>query len=178
MKNLLAICGSPREKGNSETALRLVIKNCEKDFKIETIYLSRSNLEYCNGCLICEDSCNCPISDDMNTFMDKLLNADIILISTPTYFDNIPAILKNFFDRTNPISGKLSDKYAYIMTFGQADATSWKRIVKSISDFLEIHEINIIGADSFFARNKDDVKNDKNIINNLIRISNTIKRYE
>lgn len=98
MKKIIGICGSPRQNGNSETALAKIISNCSEYAIAKIFNVSQMNIHLCNGCLICEESGFCNIEDDMANLLTSIEGADIIVFSTPVYFDGLPAICKNILD--------------------------------------------------------------------------------
>lgn len=92
--------------------------------------------------------------DDMEQIIEQIMVADIIIISTPVYFDGLPALCKNILDRTNSLCNCLSGKEAYILTFGQADETSWERACACLENYFEVMDIAVLGKYSFYAREK------------------------
>ena len=61
--------------------------------------LYEKKIAYCTGCMLCKPNGICAIKDDVAEVRDLLLNCDAVVLSTPTYFANVPAIVKNMFDR-------------------------------------------------------------------------------
>ena len=64
------------------------------------------NIAACKGCFACWQKTPgiCCIKDDMQTVIEKLIDADLILWSFPLYYFNVPGILKNLIDRQLPMS--------------------------------------------------------------------------
>lgn len=50
------------------------------------ISLKGKNIEFCKGCLACQQTGNCVIKDDVQEIMDKVLNADVVVWATPIYY--------------------------------------------------------------------------------------------
>lgn len=167
---IVGICGSPRKNGNSEWALNYILNECEKFCNVENINIADKNILLCDGCLVCEEDYDCIHKDDMNYINNQLLNSDILIISTPVYFDNVPGVFKNFIDRTNPICNKMKGKKAVVITFGQADEISWNNATQYINTYFDILGISVIGKYSFNARNKFDASNNNEIKNKLSQI--------
>jgi multimeric flavodoxin WrbA len=179
MKKILGISGSPRHNGNSEVALFRVLSNCEKHLPVATFNVSQMNVHLCDGCLACEEVGYCHQKDDMASLLKEIESADVIIISTPVYFDGLPAICKNILDRTNPLCSRIGGKEAYILTFGQADETSWERACVSLENYFEVMNIAVMGKYSFYAREKNDVANNVEILKKLDTISaSIIERYQ
>jgi len=94
---------------------RLLDVLAESGHSTEIILLRKLNIRNCNGCLACEAGGTdrkgtCKIRDDMQDIYPKLLEADIIILGTPVYFDMLSGMLKNFMDRTCAIWPKLERK--------------------------------------------------------------------
>lgn len=174
MKKILGISGSPRLNGNSETALAKIIANCAKHTSVDTFNVSQMNIHLCDGCLTCEETGSCHQKDDMVALIKQIKTADIIIFSTPVYFDSLPAVCKNILDRTNPLCGCIDGKEAYIITFGQADETSWNRACVCLENYFEVMNITVMGKYSFYARERDNVANNKEILKKLDDISASI----
>ena len=167
---IVGICGSPRHYGNSEWALNFLLKKSSEFADVKYIILSEKVVAFCNGCLICEDNLPCHHNDDMAEINNCLLDADAIVVSTPVYFDNVPAILKNLIDRTNPICNNMKGKKAVVITFGQADNASWDSATQYLNAYFDILGIQMIGCYSFGARNLNDAENNDKIEKQLDKI--------
>ncbi len=150
---VLAICGSPRKK-DTELLLNKALENIDKTNK-ELILLRDKEIKHCDGCVVCEKTGECHIKDDMEDILKKLVKADSILIGSPTYFDNITGLLKDFIDRTLPLySGlKLKGKKCGIIATGDTtDLNSIKGAENVLKAFFETMKMNFVG--SVIANNK------------------------
>lgn len=98
---VLAIAGSPRRQGNSETLLDWVLAAMgrENDVTVEKIALTDVQVNPCRGCNACEVLNRCVQRDDMDWIHDRLLDADVILISAPIFCMGINAQTKALIDR-------------------------------------------------------------------------------
>lgn len=89
MKNILVISASPRTGGNSDVLCDEFIKGAKQaGHKAEKIFLRNFKVNYCTGCGVCNNTHKCVQKDDMAEIMDKMVNADVIVlqrlfISTP-----------------------------------------------------------------------------------------------
>ncbi len=108
IKNVLIISGSPRGKNGYTDKLLSILSDGIKSSGVEckTVVLTEKNIKMCNGCWACWTltSGECVIKDDMAEMKKLLLEADLIIYGFPVYFDGMPAILKNFFDRQTQFS--------------------------------------------------------------------------
>jgi multimeric flavodoxin WrbA/putative sterol carrier protein len=109
---ILVINGSP--KGEKSNTLRLTnafvegINNTGNHF-VETITVSKKNIEPCRGCFACWQKTpgKCIITDDMGAVYEKYINADLVIWSFPLYYYGIPSKTKALVDRLLP--GNLPD---------------------------------------------------------------------
>ena len=93
------INGSPRRK-NTWKMVEYAKNNLKGDF--EEIHLMKEKIPLCNGCYNCivEGEDKCPHNDKIKPIIDKMKEADGIIIACPVYALNVTALLKNFFDHT------------------------------------------------------------------------------
>ena len=91
------INGSPRKK-NTWAVVKQVKKSLKGDF--EEIQLIKENIPPCNGCFKCimEGEEKCPHYDRVHPIVEKMQNADGIIMTSPVYAMNVTGLLKNFFD--------------------------------------------------------------------------------
>lgn len=153
---ILGICGSPR-KGNSRRILNAILNKAAEKNEVDSIYLPDYKVNFCDGCLLCAKTNECRISDDMSIIQEKLVSAETIVLATPVYWDDIPAILKNVIDRTNPFSRQLAGKKIYIVVCGMADDTSWDRAIDMLLNYCSIVGMKCIGTSKFYAKHVNDV---------------------
>lgn len=97
---VLGIVGSKRKKGNTailvETALAALRLS---GIDTKTVFLSDYNFNGCCGCEGCKDTYKCVIDDGMQGLYGDMIEADAIVIGSPTYFYNITSDVKAFFER-------------------------------------------------------------------------------
>lgn len=103
-KNVLVICTSPRNGGNSERLADEFIKGAEEaGNKVEKVTLHDKKINFCRGCLICQETKECAICDDANEIVEKMYSADCIVFSTPIYYFEMCGQMKTMLDRSNPL---------------------------------------------------------------------------
>lgn len=99
-KNVLAILGSPHSKGATATMLDYSIREAEKaGYSITKINLYEKQLAFCTGCRVCLTSGICVQNDDIQEIISLLHESQILILAAPTYWANVPAPVKNLFDR-------------------------------------------------------------------------------
>lgn len=99
--NVLAFAGSPRRHGNSETLLDWVLEEMEKQpgVEVEKYALTDINIAPCKGCNACEKLNACVQKDDIVWVEPKIIEADIIILSSPIFCMGIAAQPKALIDR-------------------------------------------------------------------------------
>jgi multimeric flavodoxin WrbA len=105
---VVALNGSARKGGNTAILLRYVLKELEKE-GIETELIEMSGAKI-HGCLACRECSRkkdhkCAQRDDMgNTYIEKMEQADGILLGSPTYVADITPEIKALIDRACLVS--------------------------------------------------------------------------
>lgn len=114
---ILGISGSSRHK-NTNFMLKTFLDATGSDY--ELVLLKDNNIRPCLNCKSCHDTFKCAQNDNMQSLHQKLIDADVVVLGSPTYFDNVTGIMKNFMDRCLPFyfSRKLEGKRAVVMTSG------------------------------------------------------------
>ncbi|MDD3626530.1 MAG: flavodoxin family protein [bacterium] len=99
---VLAINGSPH-KGNTLKVIKSVSEILEesKEIQVEIIHLSDLNLQTCMGCFQCilKGSENCPLKDDRDFLISKIMDSDGVIFGSPVYVMHVTSIFKNMVDR-------------------------------------------------------------------------------
>ena len=98
---VLAFAGSPRRFGNSETLLDWTLASMAERAgrPIEKVPLTEANINPCQGCNACEKLNKCIQNDGMDTYHDKIVEADCIVLSSPIYCMGLCSQVKALVDR-------------------------------------------------------------------------------
>ncbi|MDR3541316.1 MAG: flavodoxin family protein [Desulfosporosinus sp.] len=100
---VVAFNGSPRVNGNTSQSLKIVLAELENEgIETEIVQLGGRKVFGCLACGKCRETKNnrCARTDDeMNTFIQKMEEADGIIIGSPTYFSNVSTEVKALIDR-------------------------------------------------------------------------------
>lgn len=139
MKNVLIISASPRKNGNSDTLCdRFALGAAEKGHSVEKIFIADKNIGYCRGCGVCSSAHRCVQKDDMAEILDKMVNADVIVLATPVYFYSMDGQMKTFIDRTVPRYTEISGKdFYFIMTAADTQKENLERTMETFRGFTE-----------------------------------------
>jgi len=101
---IVAINGSPRGKASNTNVMVTAFFKGAQTAGAETVnvYLAEKEIKHCKGCFSCwiNTPGQCVIKDDMAEIISLTEGADILVLATPLYFDNISGILKDFMDRS------------------------------------------------------------------------------
>lgn len=119
MKKVLILSGSPRKGGNSDILCDEFMRGAlEKGNEVEKIRVAEKKVGYCRACYYCKKSGGkCAINDDMAEILQKIIDADVIVLASPVYFYSIDAQLKTVIDRTVARWPEVRDKeFYYIAT--------------------------------------------------------------
>lgn len=100
---VVAFNGSPHEKGNTYFALRTVAAELEKEgIEVEIVHVGNKAVRgclACNGCARNQDEKCVITTDPVNEWVQKMKNADGILLGAPVHYSAIPGTMKSFLDR-------------------------------------------------------------------------------
>lgn len=117
-KKILILSGSPRKDGNSDMLCNEFMRGAaESGNEVEKIRVSEKKIGYCTACYACRGTGVCAIKDDMAEVMQKIIDADVLVLASPVYFYSIDAQLKALIDRTVCRWTEVKNKeFYYIMT--------------------------------------------------------------
>ncbi len=127
MKQVLILSGSPRKGGNSDLLCNEFMKGAlESGNKVDKIILAEKKYSPCRACYFCKThNGECVYKDDMAEILQAMIDADVLVLSSPVYFYSIAAQLKAAIDRTVARWLEVKDKeFYYIMTAADEDKAS------------------------------------------------------
>jgi multimeric flavodoxin WrbA len=114
---VVAFNGSARKDGNTAVLLKRVIKVLEAEgFETELIQLAGEQIHGCTACRACFETKNqrCVITDDkVNVYIQKMIQADGILLGSPTYFAMMSPEMKALIDRAGFVTRATPDTLKY-----------------------------------------------------------------
>ncbi len=107
---------SPRKGGNSEVLCEQFAKGASESGHLVTkIDLRNKKISPCRACYACTKGHKCVIQDDMEEIFQAMLEADIIVLSSPVYFYSICAQMKMVIDRCLGNHMELKGKQFYFI---------------------------------------------------------------
>ncbi len=123
MKNVIVISTSLRHGSNSDLLADKFVEGAQAaGHEVEKISLVGKDIQFCKGCLACQQLGRCVINDDVNGIMDKVLKADVVAWATPIYYYEMSGQMKTLIDRMNamyPLDYQFRD--IYLMTTAAED---------------------------------------------------------
>jgi multimeric flavodoxin WrbA len=148
---VVAFNGSPRKGGNTSVLIDHVLKELEaQGIETEHIHL-KGPIQDCIACLKCFENKNrkCVLEEDMvNMCISKMIEANGIILGSPTYFADLTPELKALIDRAgfvNMANGILFRHKvgAAVVAVRRAGAI---HVFDSINHFFLISEMMIPGS--------------------------------
>lgn len=123
-KKVLILSGSPRNDGNSDILCDEFMKGAkESGNEVEKIRVATKKIAPCSACYYCSDNGGkCVHKDDMAEILQKMIDADVLVLATPVYFYSVSAQLKVVIDRTVARWLEVKNKeFYYIATMADTD---------------------------------------------------------
>ncbi len=112
---VVAFNGSARKDGNTALLLKRVLRVLEAEgIETELVQLAGENIRGCNACRTCYETKNkrCIIEDDkVNEYIAKMVEADGILLGSPTYFSMMTPEMKTLIDRAGYVARANNDMF-------------------------------------------------------------------
>ena len=142
-KKVLILSGSPRKGGNSDTLCDRFMQGAdEAGHEVEKIRVAEKKIGFCSGCYYCQKSGGvCAKKDDMPEILQKMIDADVIVLASPVYFYSIDAQLKALIDRTVARWTEVKYKeFYYIMTSADDSVEAQERTLECFRGYADCVE--------------------------------------
>jgi multimeric flavodoxin WrbA len=105
---VVAFNGSPRKDGNTAILINHVFTELEKEgVETELVQLAGKTLQGCKSCYRCfaNKDKRCSVEkDELNSYIEKMIGAEGIILGSPTFFSNVTAEMKALIDRAGLVS--------------------------------------------------------------------------
>jgi len=110
----LILNGSPHERGSTDKALSFVVEALEEEgIETDFVHIPKVPVSGCLGCNHCKKSKSkrCITDDIVNVLLEKMENADALVIGSPTYFAGpnghfLSVLDRMFYPAREPFAGK------------------------------------------------------------------------
>jgi multimeric flavodoxin WrbA len=103
---VIALNGSPKQKGNTYNALYTVCEELNKEgIDTEIIHIGNMDIKGCISCGRCREGFCIHSDDEFKRIVEKIYAADGLLLGSPVYYAGIAGTMKCFLDRLFYASG-------------------------------------------------------------------------
>lgn len=171
---VVAFNGSARKNGNTAMMINYMFEELTKEgIETEIVQLSGEHPHGCIACYQCfkKKDGRCIVDlDCINNCVEKMAEADGIVLASPTYFADISTEMKALIDRCGMVSRANGDLYK--RKVGAAIVTQRRgggiHAFDSMNHFFTIGQMIIVGSSYWnigFGREKGEVANDGEAIN-------------
>jgi multimeric flavodoxin WrbA len=167
---VVAFNGSPRKGGNTQQMIEEVFKELhEAGIETELVQVGGKLVRGCTACVACKKNQDnrCILNDDpMNEWIQKMIEADGIILASPTYFADMTPELKALIDRAGYVGlangGLFKHKVgAAVVAVRRAGAV---HVFDSINHFFFIEQMIVPGSSYWnlgIGRDKGEVQADE-----------------
>lgn len=116
-KNILIVSSSMSGTQNTKKLCEQFKKGAEESLNhVELIELKGKKINYYFGCNACQKNGDtCIQKDDVSEILEKMIQADVIVLASPVYFYSIAGQMKTLIDRTYAKYNLLSNKAFYFI---------------------------------------------------------------
>ena len=105
---VVAFSGSARKDGNTAILINNVLQELEKEgIETELFQFAGKKIRGCLACMKCfenQDQRCSNKNDVLNECLEKMIEADGIILGSPTYFSNVSTEIKALIDRAGLVS--------------------------------------------------------------------------
>jgi multimeric flavodoxin WrbA len=112
---VVAFNGSARKDGNTATLVNTVFEELNKaGIETELVQLAGKKIRGCTACMKCFENQDqrCAVKGDvLNDCIEKMLDADGIILASPTYFSDVSSEMKALIDRAGFVAKANQDMF-------------------------------------------------------------------
>ncbi len=168
---ILVLTSSFRKAGNTSRLVDLLIQSIAQAGSaagispvVDHIHLAEQNLQYCHGCRVCFDKGEtyCPYWDDIAPVKAAMQAADVWILASPVYVDDVNGVMKTFLDRMAHVNHRpeFAGKFAYLLTTSGTGSSG--HAARTMASTLRTWGVKVIGQSDFVAgalSTKDQLNN-------------------
>jgi len=149
---VVAFNGSPRHDGNTSVLIRTIFSELEtQGIETDLINICGKPVSGCTACYKCIQNKNrrCSInSDDLNIWIEKMIEADGIILGSPTYFADVTTEMKALIDRAGFVARANNDLFkrkigAAVVAVRRGGAI---HVFDTINHFFLISQMIVVGS--------------------------------
>ena len=179
----IAVNGSPRTGGNTEILLKETLNQLDDNgWETELVKVGGTAIRGCLACYKCfENKDNeCIIkTDGFNEIFAKMLNADAMILGSPTYFAAVSADLKALLERAGLVA--IANDHAFTRKIGAAVVAVRRggatHAFDSINHMFQMSRMIIPGSTYWnmgIGREKEEVRDDEEGMANMRHLGKVI----
>jgi multimeric flavodoxin WrbA len=159
--------GSPRKDGNTGILIHKVFRELEQEgVETELVQLSHKKIHGCIACYKCVENKDrrCAVNDDSaNEYIEKITQAQGVVLGSPVYFMDVTPEMKALIDRAGFVSrsngGMYKNKVGALVA--AARRTGAMHTLDTMSHFFMSMEMITVGRAIGVGRDKGDVEKDE-----------------
>lgn len=167
---VVAFSGSARKDGNTAVMIRKVFEELEKErISTELVQLAGNQVRGCIGCYKCfekKDKMCAVTGDAANEYIQKMVEADAIILGSPTYFADASPEIMALVGRAGMVARANNHMFARkpgaaVVAVRRAGAT---HAFDSLNHFFTISQMIIVGSSYWnigIGRNPGEVEKDE-----------------
>ncbi len=157
----LAVIATPRGNGNSEIAAKIILDAAGFDHK-SVINLYDLNIKPCTACYQCLFKEGCVIDDDAIWVLEKIDEADGLVIVSNTYFMGINGMWKLFADRMLLLSQYKNIKGTPAALLSVSGIKGWEGVtLTSLAAIAFTMELDVRSKTDFIATLPGEIESQK-----------------
>lgn len=166
---ILVINGSHRNGNTTKFVGCVTTLLQDQGHSVNVLNLLTNRFEICDGCLACEETGVCVLNDYFtNIVAPKLMEADAYVFAMPVYFNSVPALFKNFIDRTNCLCGYFEEnpKKLGVFLVGQLEEAegSFESVLRYLGEYADIMNFELAEETiCVTAREPGEIEIDENV---------------
>ncbi len=173
---VVAFNGSARKNGNTAILINIVLGELEKEgIATELVQFAGEKIRGCLACMKCWENKDqrCSVTNDiLNACIEKMIEADGIILGSPTYFANVSTELKALIDRAGMTS--IANDRMFSRKVGAAVVAARRaggiHVFNSINHFFFIGQMIVPGSiywNMGFGLDKGEVEKDDEGLNTM-----------
>jgi multimeric flavodoxin WrbA len=175
---VLGLSGSMRRDGNTAQLIKVILKRCD-EAGVETKFISLAGKKIlpCLGCEKCKEKKWCVVEkDDWSAIVQEILDCEVLVIGSPTYYYDVCGHLKNFIDRTYSLyhDRKLAGRRGIAVAVQASKGAN--RTIQTIEGFLNSHEFSSLGSVKGSGYEEGAVMNDEEAVRKAEKVGDKIVR--
>lgn len=145
---VLGISGSMRREGNTARLVQVILDRCANEgIDTEFVSLAGKTIRPCLGCEHCKKEKICVIEDDdWPVIAEQMIDCEVLVFGSPTYYYDVSGQAKNFIDRTYSLyhDRRLAGRRA--VGVAVCADKGCERALQTLEGFFSSHEFSYLGC--------------------------------